>query len=553
MKESMNNNPHIKNLIILVVLSYFFFMFGNSLLSLTGPDEVFYTQTAKEMAQQKTWMTPILFGQPQFEKPVLTYWLLRIGFFFFGVTSFGARFFPAFFAMLGVLAVYWLGFVGFRDEKKAFISSLVLMSGGLYIGLARTVFTDMIFSVLILFSLASFFWGYVREKRKTEGMLFFFIFSGLAVLAKGPLGLLIPFLAVVFFLLHEKNMRFILCCEFFFGFLLFLLIALPWYVVMIKKYGASFNHEFFYNDHWRRIVEAEHSANDTWYFYPISVLGCLFPWSLYVIVSLFNLPGRFKGNTASLYCFLASWVLSVFFVFQPAHSKLVSYIFPAFGAFALMTGDSIGQALTVPKNNRAFPFASFGTMVILLLVPVALMGTAAKFSKYIPSKTPIYILIAVSFLLFFLMLFFTIRREYLKNLITLSFVLPLLFLTVVSTARKNFEPYVSSKDTCAYLVKNYDVQGTILCSRFYVRGVRYYTDKSVAVIDIPGKQFFSPHPIPFLDTKQKVRDFLKSQPVTFCILKKSLATDIKRIVGSVFKSEILKVFGDEYLVKIERL
>lgn len=550
----MSPNSHAKNLITLVVLSYFFFMFGNSLLSLTGPDEVFYTQTAKEMVQHKTWMTPILFGQPQFEKPVLTYWLLRIGFMFFGVTSFGARFFPALFAMLGVLAVYGLGVVGFRDEKKAFISSLVLMSGGLYIGLARTVFTDMIFSVLILFSLASFFLGYAREQRKAEGMLFFFIFSGLAVLAKGPLGLLIPFLAVVFFLLHEKNMKFILCREFFLGFLLFLLIALPWYVVMIRKFGASFNHEFFYNDHWRRIVEAEHSVNDTWYFYPVSILGCLFPWSLYAIVSLFNLPGRFKGNTTSLYWFLASWVFAVFFVFQPAHSKLVSYIFPAFGAFALMTGDFISQALTVaPKNNRAFSFASFGTLAILLLVPIAFMGSAAKFSKYIPSKTPIYILIAVSFFLFFLMLFFTLRREYFKNLITLSFVLPMLFLTVVSTAQKNFEPYVSSKDACAYLVKNYDVRGTILCSRFYVRGVRYYTDKPVAVIDIPGKQFFSPHPIPFLDTKQKVRGFLMSQPVTFCILKKSLATDMERIAGPAFKSEILKVIGDEYLVKIERL
>ena len=37
----------LKRIIILLVLSYFFFMFGNGILSLTNPDEVFYSQTAK--------------------------------------------------------------------------------------------------------------------------------------------------------------------------------------------------------------------------------------------------------------------------------------------------------------------------------------------------------------------------------------------------------------------------------------------------------------------------------------------------------------------------
>lgn len=84
-------------------------------------------------------LTPMLFNKPQFEKPILLYWLLRAAFHVFGVTIFAARFFPAVFASAGVLGIYFLGLVGFRDEKKAFISSLVLMSCGLYIGLARNM------------------------------------------------------------------------------------------------------------------------------------------------------------------------------------------------------------------------------------------------------------------------------------------------------------------------------------------------------------------------------------------------------------------------------
>jgi len=139
----MENHKTLKQVLLLVALSYFCFMFGNSLVSLTIPDEVFYAQTAKEMLKNGSWMTPYIFGQPQFEKPVFLYWLLKSSFMVSGVNSFSARFFPAFFGMIGVIAVYFLGRIGFKDQKKAFISAIVLMTGGLYVGLARTVFTDL--------------------------------------------------------------------------------------------------------------------------------------------------------------------------------------------------------------------------------------------------------------------------------------------------------------------------------------------------------------------------------------------------------------------------
>ena len=92
----MKNNKYLKQIIILLALAYFCFMFGNGLISLTIPDEVFYAQTAKEMLQQHTWMTPYLFDQPQFEKPIFLYWLLKLGFIIFGINSFAARFFLRF-------------------------------------------------------------------------------------------------------------------------------------------------------------------------------------------------------------------------------------------------------------------------------------------------------------------------------------------------------------------------------------------------------------------------------------------------------------------------
>ena len=58
-------------LAILGILAYFLLMFGNGIVSLTHPDEVFYIQSAKEMLAHNSWLTPMIFGDVQFEKPFL--------------------------------------------------------------------------------------------------------------------------------------------------------------------------------------------------------------------------------------------------------------------------------------------------------------------------------------------------------------------------------------------------------------------------------------------------------------------------------------------------
>ncbi len=548
----MERSPkYLKQILILTGLSCLFFIAGNNILSLTNPDEVFYVQTAKEMIQHKTWMTPYLFGAPQFEKPILTYWLLRIAFSFLGISAFSARLFPAVFAVIGVMAVYFLGLLGFKDEKRAKLCALILLSAGLYIGLAKTVFTDLIFSVLILLSLLAFFWAYSRQEKRSPGILLFFAFAGFAVLTKGPLGILITSGTVLVFLLARKDIKFLLKADFFWGIVLFCLIAVPWYALMIKMYGSEFTNEFFYNDHFRRLIEAEHVSNDTWYFYPLSGIGSMFPWSIYVFFSFGYLLRRLRQDAAPIHIFLASWISVVFLIFEPAHSKLVSYIFPLFPALALMTGDFILDALD-KKRQRLLFFISLATILSLVSMPIAMMVAIRQYSVYIGNTVPVFIFIAVFMVYLAVMLFLLFRRKTLIYLYILVFLIPML-LTFAFCLHKNFISYVSCKNGCQYLMENYEPKGRLLCSKFFVRSARFFTGRDVAAVDINGEGFFSPHPIPFLNTKEKVLDFLRTQPVTYCVLRKSCFEDVGRLARGRFKFELLKVVADEYLARVSRL
>jgi len=540
-------HKNTKYIFILLISAYFFFIFGNGVLSLTNPDEVFYAQTAKEMVKHSSWLTPYLFDASNFEKPIFLYWLLRVGFILFGVSSFAARFFPAAFAALGVLAVYCLGMVGFKDSRKAFYSALVLMSSGLYMGLARTVFTDMIFSVLILLSLLSFFWGYLRREKKGISLIIFFACSALAVLTKGPLGLIIPFFIIILFLWFRRELRYLWCAYAVWGVLIFIAIALPWYIYMLTKYKNAFTHEFFYNDHIRRIVEAEHKANDTWYFYPFSMIACMFPWSIFALVSLYSLIKKRLLRDKPIYLFLACWIAVVFAVFQFAHSKLVSYIFPLFPALALLIGGYIfdSAAAALRNNSMRMPFVL--TWCMLLLLPIALPVGLILYPQYAAIKTPLYFFIILFSCLLLLMLRFILRHEFFKVICLMTLIVPLI-LVIVPFIKNDIEPYISSKTAGEYIANAVDANSVVLCSKPFVRGIRYYADRKVAAL---GNNVFSPHPIPFLDSDEKIKGFLNTQTVTYCVIKKSDLKDMERIIEQRFNLISLKTIGNEYIVTIQ--
>jgi len=500
------------------------------------------------MIRHNSWLTQYLFDEPQFEKPVFTSWLLRLGFMLFGVSNFSARFFPALFAILGVIAVYLLGVLGYRDDRKAFISALILMSSGLYIGLARSLFTDMIFTVLILLALVSFFWAHCCRKRKSFGIILFFVFCGIAVLTKGPLGLLIPALTVAFFLLIKNDLKFIWCPGFFWGVIIFMAVSLPWYILTMKMYGHVFTHEFFYNDHFRRVIEAEHLRYDTWYFYPFSMIADMFPWSLLTLAAVIYFLKNLKYDFKPIHVFLACWICVVFFIFQAAHSKLPSYIFPLFPALGLITGDFVYElALFKPESRRRF-FISLAIFFSIILIPIGLGAALLKYPSYAPEKTPVYILLGVYAGLALLSMIFVIRRALLKNIYLLVISI-FIFLWSFLFMHAYADPYISSKLASEYLLKNYKVEGYILCSKPFVRGVRYYTDKPVAVVNIHSSEdnFFSPHPIPYLHSGEDLVKFLKKQPVTYCVLKKSSIDEIRSLTGKEFNYKLLKIVGNQYI------
>ncbi len=548
--NSFSNLSHWKLVFILIIFSFFTLMFGNGIVSLTHPDEVFYIQTAKEMLSHHSWLTPILFDHPQFEKPILSYVLFALAIKMFGDGPFVARFWPAFFGMTGVIVVYWMSWMLFKRKRLSLLAGIILSSSFIYLALSRAVLTDMIFSTWVALSIGFFYYGYINQRYRNRGLILFWFFSAMAVLTKGLLGFVFPLATVSIYLIYKKEIKFFLCRGMLWGVLLFLLIALPWHVFMYIRYGNNFIDEYFWNVHIRRLLVAEHPKLDNWYFYLVVMFAGMLPWSIYLpfairrIYIIFRERKEYKDNLF----FLLSWIAAVYMFTQPAHSKLASYIFPVCYSLAIIIAFYLDRAL-----DKEINVIKSGAVVIGLGIMAMVIGGELYASNYISMIDNIrtYILLFVAITSIIIILYFRQRLAYFPLLVSNVF-MSLCLLTALFLSKPYVEPWISCKPICERfkaIVGN--KAGVLLVSKFYVRGVRYYTGEDVAVIDINGKGFFSPHPIPFLNTEQKLLDFLKGRKEIYAIVKEGNFEDLKRILKG--RDYVIKELGGEggkYILQI---
>ena len=555
-KDFFERAGHLKLILILVMFGYFFLMFGNGIISMTHPDEVFYIQSAREMVDNNKWFTPMIFDDVQFEKPFIGFALFTFGVKYFGLDPFWCRFFPALFGIMGLCVTYWISFMMFHRKRLAFLSGIILGTSFIYLALSRAVLTDMIFSVIVTASLGMFYYAYEYQKHKTKGLLLASALVSLAVLTKGLLGITFFAAPALMFLIYKRDLKFLKCKATFWSLLLFLALSLPWHIVMYAQHGQWFLDEYFGNVHWRRILASEHARLDNWHFYIMLMFVGVMPWFLFWAPAAKDIREAFKEKRDERFpfAFLMFWIIGVYIFVQPAHSKLASYIFPVFPPIAVILAYCLDKRLSTEKGKSITSLNICARLMSLFLMGTIVAGIffARKYETVLVNLVPIYGFALCLFLIAGFILYFQKRRQYVK-LVFMYPVISATLLAVLFFARPYIEPWVSCKHISDVFNEIDRSDTPVLASKFYVRGIRYYTDRDMAVIDINGKGFWSPHPIPFLNTDQKVIDFLSQRPMTYAIVKEGNVEDLRRICAGRYHIEELDGIGGKFILRITKL
>lgn len=326
-------------------------------MPITDPTESVYVLTAKEMLESGDWLSPRIYGDFWYDKPIMFYWELLVAYKIFGVNEFAARFFPAVFATLGLFLTYFFG-AKLYGKKIGFAAAVILATSLEYWYLSHAVITDMTLLVMFAATLITFFLGYRAGNEKFY--LIAFAASGVGVLTKGPIAFLLPGLIILIFLAWQGDLRHLQKLFRPKNLLLFAGIVALWYLPMTLIHGAEFIENFLGVHNFLRATVSEYPKTDVWYYYLlISAVG-FFPWTIAIIPALKNLRCLPKINVQEK--FLIVWALTVVIFFQLCATKYVTYTLPA------MIPAVILMARGFANRWKVFVWTAGATLIIYPLI-----------------------------------------------------------------------------------------------------------------------------------------------------------------------------------------
>lgn len=346
-KNFVLKHPELFTILGLSILFYFIFFHNIWAYALMDVDETRYVTMSKDMFHSKDFLTLYLNKEYFFEKPPLYFWGECLSFAFWGrVTEFTARF-PV--ALDGMLCCFTVYFLGKRIISRGYgvVSSLIFATSLEFLILAKFAILDIVVATCIGFSLCfGIFTNFCKEKHKKYCWWLFYIFSGLAVMAKGIPGFVIPFGSMFFISLYSKNFKEIFKPLYFIpGIILFLLITLPWHIIMLKMHDPMFFDEYIVKHHIERFIGGnELGREQPFYFYILTLLWGFFPWIFSVLAVFIRKIVKkdfvFKNVTNTQRFLVYNGIITLFVLvfFSASDTKLVTYILPIYGSLACLGG-----------------------------------------------------------------------------------------------------------------------------------------------------------------------------------------------------------------------
>lgn len=171
------------------------------------------------------------------------------------------------------------------DRRTGLLSAVLLGVSVEYWYLGHAIITDMTLFVTVSASLMSFYAGY--ESGRSRYYYLAFAAAALAVLDKGPIGLALPGLVILIFLLWQRRLSMLCSIHMLGGLALFLVVTGLWYVPMYLLHGSDFLDTFLGVHNVLRATVSEHPRNNVWYYYLLVFLVGFSPghWSSYRRVS----------------------------------------------------------------------------------------------------------------------------------------------------------------------------------------------------------------------------------------------------------------------------
>lgn len=393
----------------LLVIGFLAFFWNLGSTGLIDETEPLFAEAARQMTVTGDWITPYFNGVTRFDKPPLIYWLMASAYSTFGVNEFAARLPSALagFALTSLLfyTLRQFGAWGFLKPNltpdatqtdhtsiRQWQSWLVAGLGSAMVALnpitlffGRTGYSDMLLSLCFGGSLLAFFVGYAQPEQpkiQERWYLAVYVLLGLAVLTKGPVGIILPGLIIASFLFYLGKIKEVLReMQIVRGLLIFLVITVPWFILVTLQNGEAYIDSFFGVHNFERFTNVVNQHQGPIYFHLLIVLIGFAPWSIGLpsAISSIKIFQRRRWQKlprqAHLGLFALFWFVIVLGFFTIAVTKYFSYTLPLMPAAAILLAlwwsEQVVQGQIFHQSSLSLKITTVVSVLFFALLAVA--------------------------------------------------------------------------------------------------------------------------------------------------------------------------------------
>ena len=329
----------------LALVSALLFFPGLGARDFWAPGEPIYGEVIRIMFDKDNWLVPTLNGQLYADKPILYFWLaLAISKLAGAVSEWTVRL-PAALGGLGlVLAVYRFGKT-FYDRQTGFLAGLILATTNRVFWESRFLRLD---TVLSFFLFAGFFFFLKAWLGKAGKGLFLSAYAcfALATLTKGPIGVVLPVLAIISLVVVTGRWREIKDMRLGSGALLVAALILPWIMSLHFRGEDQWLHDFIWIHNVQNFALKPIGHVRPFYYYFLNLPSDFLPWTLLIPGALmFYYPWRQSlRNPVSLA--LLCWFAAIFIFFSASKSKIAYYLLPLLPCVALLAANYLKELVS---------------------------------------------------------------------------------------------------------------------------------------------------------------------------------------------------------------
>ena len=368
--------------LILFLLSCIFFPFAIGSVHLFDWDEVNFAEIAREMIVNKNYLNVQINYLPFWEKPPLFFWLQALSMKIFGINEFASRFPNVLVGIASILCMFYIG-KKFISDKFAFIWGLSYIGSFLPHFYFKSGIIDPLFNLFIFLSIYFFYLYQVEYIKKY--LFIASILSGLAVLTKGPVAVLIIILVVLFFVIYKWKTIKIKILDLIIAGVIIGIITSFWFISEIINGGGIELFKEFIAYQIRLFTTSEAGHGEPFYYHFIVLFFGCFPISLIAIP--FILKKNFSDSKSILVKdfytlnFILFWVVLI--LFSITTTKIVHYSSLCYFPLSFMAAYIIYQYTNEKKNIHKISFILSAIVGILVGIIFTAIPLIVKFKAII--------------------------------------------------------------------------------------------------------------------------------------------------------------------------